>query len=368
VANGTDIVTTDFDADNNTLTDRYTDGVNGGNPVSGTSFSTPSVTGAIGLIQELNETLGGSPLWASTLKVAMLHTAADATDLPDFTGLGTINLIGPDYFYGWGVANAESAATLVRDNHGSQSGRTYLRQHALCSGNTIDIPVQWDGASGEMRFTIAWTDPAFQDIAVASSEEGVPVIDNATVADDPTLRLINDLDLRVISPSSGTLLPWRLDPANPATPATTGDNIRDNIEQIVVSAPAAGAYTVRIFHKGSLSIAQAIQPGHPQYDPNVTRYELTTGQHQRFSLALSGNVELPGDQFAITSIERIGNDSLLEWQSVPGIRYQVETSTDLQTWSDVGGPVDATLTLTPLLTTEAGGTDRKFYRVREVGL
>lgn len=369
VANGTDIVTTDFDANNDTLTDRYTDGVNGANPVSGTSFSTPSVTGAIALLQELHETLGSSPLWASTLKAVMLHTADEAADLPDFTGLGAVNLVGPDYFYGWEVANAETAATLVRDNHASQSGRTHLRQHVLFDGNTIDIPVEWDGSSGEMRFTIVWTDPAFQDIALASAEEGVPVVDDNTVVDDPTLRLINDLDLRVIPPGGGTPLePWVLDPANPATPATTGDNTRDNVKQVVVSAPVAGTYTVRISHKGSLDTAQAIQPGHPQYDPNVTRYELTGGQHQRFSLALSGNSELAGDRLCITSIERIGSDSLLEWQSVPGIRYQVETSADLQTWSDVGGPVDATLTLTPFLTTEAGGTDRKFYRVREVGV
>jgi len=301
VANGTDIVTTDFDANNAGLTNRYTDGVNGANPVSGTSYSTPSVTGAVALIQELNQTLGGSPLWASSLKAVMLHTAEDAIDLPNFTGLGTVNLVGPDYFYGWGVANAESAATLIRDNHSSQSGRTYLRQHVLFDGNTIDIPVQWDGSSGEMRFTIAWTDPAFQSIAVASSEEGVPVIDNATPVDDPTLRLINDLDLRILAPGGGTLQPWRLDPANPATPATTGDNTRDNVEQVVVAAPVAGTYTVRISHKGSLRIAQAIQPGHPQYDPNTTRYELVAGQYQRVSVALSGNAALPGDRFAITS-------------------------------------------------------------------
>lgn len=369
VANGTDIITTDFDASNAGLTNRYTDGVNGANPVSGTSFSTPSVTGAIALLQELHETLGGSPLWASTLKAVMLHTADEAADLPDFTGLGAVNLAGPDYFYGWGVANAETAATLVRDNHASQSGRTHLRQHVLFDGNTIDIPVEWDGSSGEMRFTIVWTDPAFQDIAVASADEGVPVVDDNTVVDDPTLRLINDLDIRVIPPGGGTPIePWVLDPVNPANPATTGDNTRDNVEQVVVSAPLAGTYTVRISHKGSLDIAEAIQLGHPQYDPNVTRYELTVGQHQRFSLALSGNSELAGDRLCITSIERIGNDSLLEWQSVPGIRYQVKTSADLQSWSDVGGPVDATLTLTPFLTTEAGGTDRKFYRVREVGM
>ncbi len=60
--------------------------------------------------------------------------------------------------------------------------------------------------------------------------------------------------------------------------------------------------------------------------------------------------------------------TLLEWRSVPGIRYQVESSSDLVAWSAVGGFVDATATLTPLLVTEPAGRPYVFYRVREVGL
>jgi len=368
VANGTDMVTTDFLAAQPTFTDRYTTGISGATtPVSGTSFSTPSVTGAVALVQEMNQVTNGSPLWASSLKAVMIHTADDATDLPTATGLGAVVFTGPDFFYGWGVANTTRASTFVRDNNATQSGRTGLRQHALFSGNTVDIPVVWDGTSGQMRFTIAWTDPAFQSLAVASAQEGVPVVTNATVADDATVRLINDLDIRVFAPGGATLLPWRLDHTNPTAPATLGDNTRDNVEQVVVPAPVAGTYTVRISHKGSLRSAAAIQPGHPQYDANLVRYELTSGQQQRFSLALSGNKELPGDRFAITSMDRIGNDSLLEWQSVKGLRYQLETSADLVTWTAVGGPVNATLPLTPFLTTEAASADKKFYPVIEVG-
>ena len=363
VANGTDILTTDFDAILDTLTDRYTDGVNGANPVSGTSFATPSTTAAAALVQEINE----APLWASSLKAGLIHTADDATQLPSYIGLGPVSFVGPDYFYGWGSVNAKRAANLIHANLSTQSGLTHLREHVLFDGNTVEIPVVWDGVSTEMRFTIVWTDPAYQSIAVASSEEGVPVVDDFTVADDPTLRLVNDLDLRVIAPDSTTFLPWVLDPANPADPATKGDNFRDNVEQVVVDAPVAGVYTVRISHKGSLRVSKAIEPGHPQYDANVAKYELIDGQHQRFSLALSGNAELPGDRFTMTGVERVGDDTLLEWQSVPGLRYQIEASADLQTWTDVGGAVDATSTLTPFLTTEAGGTPKKFYRVREVG-
>lgn len=163
-------------------------------------------------------------------------------------------------------------------------------------------------------------------------------------------------------------LPWRLDPANPEQPAVTGDNTLDNVEQVVVAPPSAGTYTVRITHKGSLRVSQALQPGDPQYDPNVTRYELIAGQFQRFSLALSGNAELVEDRFAITMIERLGDDTLLEWRSVPGLRYQVESSSDLVAWSAVAGLVDATATLTPFLVTEPAGTPYVFYRAREVGL
>lgn len=365
VANGVEILTTDFDADNPTLTDRYTTGTNA---VSGTSYSTPSLAAMVAGLQELHESLGGEPFWASSLKAIVLGTADDAVDLPDYIGLGAIVFTGPDFFYGWGVANAERAAGLVHANDTSASGRTHLRQHVLFDGNTIQIPVEWDGSSSEMRITVVWTDPAFQDVAIASAEEGVPVVDNNTVVDEPTLRLINDLDIRVTTPGSTTLQPWVLDPTSPAQPSTTGDNFRDNVEQIIVANPVAGTYTVTISHKDSLRAAHALEPGHPQYDPNETRYELTTGQYQSFSLVIDGNQELVSDQFALTMIEPIGSDMLIEWQSVRGVRYQVETATDLtaQNWSPHGGPFDAVGETTPYTITGPLSDSVAFYRVLEV--
>jgi hypothetical protein len=50
-----------------------------------------------------------------------------------------------------------------------------------------------------------------------------------------------------------TYNPWILDPANPATAAIRGDNSRDNIEQVLISNPVAGAvYRFRVSHKGVL--------------------------------------------------------------------------------------------------------------------
>ncbi len=368
VANGVDVVTTDYDSSQGSLTDRYTDGVNGATPVSGTSFSTPSASGMLAGIQELHESLGGEPLWASSLKAITLGTADDAVDLPDFTGLGTVSFTGPDYFYGWGVANAERAAALVYANDTSISRRTHLRQHVLFDGNTIQIPVEWDGTSSEIRVTLVWTDPAFQDVAIASGEEGVPELDDNTVADDPTLRLINDLDIRVTTPGSTTLEPWVLDPANPELPATTGDNFRDNVEQVVIENPVAGTFTVTVSHKNNLKAAFMLEPGHPQYAPNETRYELSAGQYQNFSLAIEGNKEIETDEFAITMIEPMAGDALLEWKSIPGVRYQVETTSDLTVpdWTAAEGSLDAISLQTPLTISGALGNTTGFYRVLEV--
>jgi hypothetical protein len=67
-----------------------------------------------------------------------------------------------------------------------------------------------------------------------------------------TILLVNDLDLRILREST-TYSPWILDRDNPQVAATTGDNIRDNVEQVHVSSPAAGRFTIRITQKGTLA-------------------------------------------------------------------------------------------------------------------
>jgi hypothetical protein len=52
--------------------------------------------------------------------------------------------------------------------------------------------------------------------------------------------------------------PSILDPADAMTPATPGDNIRDNVEQIVIPSPVSGTYTLKISHKGSLKALNLI--------------------------------------------------------------------------------------------------------------
>lgn len=47
--------------------------------------------------------------------------------------------------------------------------------------------------------------------------------------------------------------PWKLDPVNPMAPATKGDNIVDNVEQIIIDTPIPDRiYRIEVSNKGTL--------------------------------------------------------------------------------------------------------------------
>ena len=71
-----------------------------------------------------------------------------------------------------------------------------------------------------------------------------------TAALGASTALVNDLDLVVNDPASNTLLPWVLDATpNPDalnSPATTGEDHLNNMEQVLINNPTAGEYTLDI--------------------------------------------------------------------------------------------------------------------------
>ena len=64
--------------------------------------------------------------------------------------------------------------------------------------------------------------------------------------------MVNDLDLR-ITDGTNNYLPFILNPDKPADLATRGDNIRDNVEQILIPDAVPGRiYTLTVSNKGTL--------------------------------------------------------------------------------------------------------------------
>jgi hypothetical protein len=214
VANGIGLYSCGNDADNDYAT------------YSGTSMASPNLAGSLNLLVEYYENTHGSDLpLAATLKALAIGTADEAGSNP-----------GPDYEFGWGLMNTLRAIELIQADSAAAG---HIREETLAQGAT-DSYYFTHSEAGDVRLTIVWTDPP-----------GTPPPDSL---DPPDLMLVNDLDVRLVETfSSATYEPWILDPANPSDAATTGDNVRDNVEQIHVDNLPVGSYRVDVSHKSSLS-------------------------------------------------------------------------------------------------------------------
>lgn len=179
-------------------------GCYGGYGWCGTSMAAPALTGcAAGVIEAFKEKYKKSPL-PSTVKAALIHTAKD---------LGSP---GPDYSFGFGRPDVFRAANLIKwgaiiesDLDASESEKAW------------DIVVE---SGYELKVTLVWDD--------------YPAAPGAEVA------LVNDLELRVISPSGTTYYPFVLNPENPWANAKSGENHIDNVEQVLIENPEGGNWRI----------------------------------------------------------------------------------------------------------------------------
>jgi len=191
--------------------------------LSGTSQASPNITGSLYLLQEYYaQRNSGAFMRAATLKGLACHTTFDAGN------------IGPDYIFGWGLLDMKKAAQAITDN----GTKSQIKENTLSQGAIQTVNVVASG-NGPLVATISWTDPASS------------ITPDGTI-NDRTPKLVNDLDIR-ISDGTDTYMPWVLDPNNPSAAATTGDNIRDNVEQVYIAGAIPGkSYTVKVSHKGTL--------------------------------------------------------------------------------------------------------------------
>jgi len=195
---------------------------------SGTSMSTPVVTGSLALLtQELRILTGNATLRPSPV---LLKAVAIA-------GAEDLGLAGPDATYGYGLFNAKkSVDILIADNN--QAKR--IKSDSVGQGGQFDYSMTL-GSPQDLRFLLTWFDP---ETVTLSSDPAQPV-------------LLNDLDLKVVGPDGSTTLPYALDPndpcyltpANICQPATKKVNTVDNTELVEIKSAAAGTYHVIVSGK-----------------------------------------------------------------------------------------------------------------------
>jgi hypothetical protein len=191
--------------------------------LGGTSIAAPNVTGSLLLLQQYNHQLKGAYLLNSTLKALAIHSARRCK----------LNLPGPDYECGWGIPNLNNAALCLKD-----SLKNKVLEINLQNQDSFEVFV-FLNAGDTVKSTLVWTDP-----------KGITA---APVYNDTTLKLVNDLDMRLLTQNDSLIkMPFILNPSNPAAAASTGDNFRDNVEQIIAPNLPSTWYKVKIKHKGTL--------------------------------------------------------------------------------------------------------------------
>ncbi len=225
VANGTGLYSSASSADN------------GYASYSGTSMAAPTTTGSLALLVQHYENVEGSgeKMRAATLKALVLHTADEA---------GSND--GPDYSFGWGLLNTQSAAAKISEDTVTDVITEHVLYNSAPLGNSEGVFVREITTTGTspIKVTIVWTDPP-----------GTPLAPSLNPADT---ILVNDLDLK-ITEGANTYYPWKLDKDHPSDAATNiSENDVDNVEMVYIPSPSdATTYTITVDHDGTLDSPQA---------------------------------------------------------------------------------------------------------------
>jgi Subtilase family. len=239
----------------------------------GTSMAAPVVTGIAGLLtQQYRKTFSKTPT-ASILKTLIIAGADDR------------GVAGPDYTFGFGLADAKASADLIIADAGTGSR---IRAGTIGNGQDVDLPITLSSTQN-FRVVLGWFDP-----------EVLLIPDPTDPNDDPLAAktLVNDLDLRVIDPNGATVFPYVLDPSNPSALATRAANHTDTTEEVEIANAIPGTYHV-IVHgaigdtKSSSQDYVVVMTGGTPVTPCTDNYEPNDTQGTALGNLVSGKTITP---------------------------------------------------------------------------
>lgn len=186
---------------------------------NGTSMASPAVAGIAAILTEQwRRTFGGSPT-PEQLRAVII------------AGVEDLGNPGPDYTFGFGFVNAKNSADLIIAD--AAKGRS-IRNLSVSQGQSTELALGVS-AGQNVRVVLNWADPA------------IPFLPGRP--DIAAKALVNDLDVKIITPAGTTVLPYVLSKDDFSANATTGVNTVDNTEMVEIPSATAGVYRVVVSGK-----------------------------------------------------------------------------------------------------------------------
>lgn len=255
--------------------------------MTGTSMACPAVAGNVAVLMQAYKKNNNAEAPGALIKSILMNTADD---------LGNP---GPDFVYGYGRVNMRKAVKVIEENK-FLSGTIAT---GVINNHSISIPA----GIATAKIMIYWPDKE----ATAGAAKS----------------LVNDIDAKVISADNTEFLPWVIDLSTGqdattcATPAITGTDSVNNIEQIQLDNPVAGNYIVKVLGK-------KIPNGPQKY---YVVYEFTYADEIVVTHPIGGETFAPGES------QRIRWDAS-DGISTFGVQYSLNNGT---TWLTVASSVAA---------------------------